>query len=106
MKHTREKNTMEHQNLIGSTATVLGIAGGAVLLAPIAAPTLHGIAGIAVVGMGVCTTGSALINATNFLSDTATGIMTDGENVAGLLKETLLSKQKKRITAKEIPFKR
>ncbi|MBM3422863.1 MAG: hypothetical protein FJY09_06410 [Chlorobi bacterium] len=93
------------QNPLASAAAALGIAGGTALLAPVAAPTLHGLAGIAVVGFGVYASGSTLVNAANFLSETASGILAEGTSTAGLIKDTLLSKPKPLIPVKEIPFR-
>jgi len=95
---------MSH-NPIASTAAALGIAGGAALLAPIAAPTLHGIAGIAVVGLGVYASGSAVINATSLLNGKAIEILSEGAHAAGFIKAAILSKPKPKVQAKEVPFK-
>lgn len=40
--------------------TAVGVAGGSVLFAPVAVPTLHGLAGIAVVGLGIYAVGSVV----------------------------------------------
>ena len=49
------------------TATMVknavGFAGGAALIAPVAPPVLHGIAGIAVVGLGIFAAGSLVYKA-------------------------------------------
>lgn len=95
-----------NQNPIVTAATAVGVAGGGVLLAPIAAPALHGIAGIAVVGLGVYATGSAVINTTRFLNEKATGLFSDGAMVVELLKDTVLSKPREKVPAKEVPFRR
>jgi hypothetical protein len=94
------------QNPITMTVATVGIAGGAALLAPVAAPTLHGIAGIAVIGLGVYATGSAVVNATGFLNAKAAEILKEGTEAAGLIKEVLLTKPKPRVKPKEVPFKR
>jgi len=60
---------MEQSSPVNQVVTAVGVAGGAALLAPIAAPTLHGLAGIAVVGLGVFATGSAVYNAAGFLNE-------------------------------------
>ncbi|WP_449258661.1 hypothetical protein [Chlorobium limicola] len=93
------------QNPLASAAAALGIAGGAALLAPVAAPTLHGLAGIAVVGFGVYASGSTLVNAKNFLGETASGILAEGTNAAGLIKDALRTKPRPGNPVKEIPFK-
>lgn len=41
----------------------VGVAGGAALIAPVAPPLLHGLAGIAVVGFGVFAAGSLVFKA-------------------------------------------
>lgn len=49
------------------TATMMkraaGVAGGAALLAPVAPPLLHGLAGLAVVGLGIFAAGSLVFKA-------------------------------------------
>jgi hypothetical protein len=95
-----------NQNPITTTVTAVGLAGGGALLAPIAAPALHGIAGIAVVGLGVYATGSAVFNATRFLNEKATGILNDGAMVVELIKGSVLSNPKPKVPAKEVPFRR
>jgi len=42
---------------------VVGVAGGAALLAPVAPPLLHGLAGLAVVGLGIFAAGSLVFKA-------------------------------------------
>jgi hypothetical protein len=100
----------KNQNPVFTAATAVGLAGGGVLLAPVAAPlaapALHGIAGIAIVGLGVYATGSAVFNATRFLNEKATEILSDGAMVVELLKGTVLSKPKPKVPAKEVPFRR
>lgn len=41
----------------------VGVAGGAALIAPVAPPLLHGLAGIAVVGLGIFAAGSLVFKA-------------------------------------------
>lgn len=94
-----------NRNPVLTAATAVGVAGGGALLAPVAAPALHGIAGIAVVGFGVYATGSAVLNVTRFLNDKASGIFNDGAMVVELLKGTVLSAPKPKVPAKEVPFR-
>jgi|GEM_PF-1668183 len=100
-----DTNSM-NQNPVFSAAAAVGVAGGGALLAPIAAPALHGIVGVAVVGFGVYATGSAILNVTRFLNEKASGILNDGAMVVELLKGTVLSTTRPKVTAKEVPFRR
>jgi hypothetical protein len=93
------------QNPITMTLTTAGIATGTVLLAPVAAPAMHGIAGIAVVGLGVYASGSAVMNATTFLNEKANELLKDGAAVAGLINNFIFTKPKPKVQQKEIPFK-
>ena len=43
--------------------TAVGVAGGAAILSPVGMPIVHGLAGIAVVGMGVFAVGSLAFKA-------------------------------------------
>jgi hypothetical protein len=87
------------------TVAAIGIAGGSALLAPVAVPTLHGIAGIAVVGLGFYVSGSAVINTTGFLNEKAVEIFSDGASAAGWINGAIFSKPKPRVRAKEVPFR-
>jgi hypothetical protein len=89
-----------------SAATAVRVAGGDALLAPVAAPALHGIAGLAVVGFGVYATGAAVFNATRFFSEKATGILNDGAMAVELFKGSFLSSPRPKVPAKEVPFMR
>lgn len=95
-----------NQNPVVSAATAIGIAGGGVLLAPVVAPALQGLAGIAVVGFGVYATGSAVISTSRFLNEKATGLLGDGAKMVELLKGSLMSRPKEKVPAREIPFRR
>ncbi|NTW46566.1 MAG: hypothetical protein HGB16_00305 [Chlorobaculum sp.] len=95
-----------NQNPITTTVAAVGVAGGGALLAPVAAPALHGIAGIAVVGLGIYATGSAIFNATRFFNENATGILNDGAMVVELIKGSVLSNSRPKAPAKEVPFRR
>lgn len=95
-----------NQNPITTAASAVGVVGGAIALAPVAVPTLHGIAGIAVIGLGVYATGTAVYNANSFLSEKASGLFNDGATVMELLKESVFSKPKSKEPAKPIPFNR
>ena len=94
------------QNPVTTAAAAVGVAGGAVVLAPVAVPTLHGLAGIAVVGLGAYATGSAVANAASFLNEKASGLLNDGAMAVELLKGSIFSKSKSKPQAREIPFKR
>ncbi|RXK84331.1 hypothetical protein EST62_09765 [Chlorobaculum sp. 24CR] len=99
-----------NRNPVVSAATAVGVVGGGALLAPIAAPVavpaLHGIAGIAIVGLGVYATGAAVFNATRFFSEKATGILNDGAMAVELFKGSFLSSPRPKVPAKEVPFMR
>lgn len=86
--------------------TASGLAGGAALLAPVAVPSLHGIAGIAVVGLGVYATGSAVVNVAGIINEKAAELFGDGAMAVEFLKGTLFSKPAKKAPAREIPFRR
>ncbi len=58
---------MEQTDPVKMAATGAGIAGGAALVAPVAPPLLHGLAGIAVVGLGVVAVGTLVMKATGAL---------------------------------------
>lgn len=47
---------------------VVGVAGPAILLAPVGAPILHGLTGIAVVGLGLFAAGTVVAKTVNALS--------------------------------------
>jgi hypothetical protein len=47
---------------------VVGVAGPAILLAPVAAPILHGLTGIAVVGLGLFAAGTVVAKTVSALS--------------------------------------
>ncbi|NTW54133.1 MAG: hypothetical protein HGB15_05125 [Chlorobaculum sp.] len=95
-----------NQNPVVTAATAVGVAGGGALLAPLAAPALHGIAGVAVVGFGVYATGSAVLNVTRFVSEQASGVFNNGAMVMELIKGTVLSTPKQKAPAREVPFRR
>ncbi|ASQ90155.1 hypothetical protein CHL67_03715 [Prosthecochloris sp. GSB1] len=58
---------MDQTNPAKLVTTGAGIAGGAALIAPVAPPILHGLAGIAVVGLGVVAAGTLVKKATDAL---------------------------------------
>ncbi|TCD48499.1 hypothetical protein [Chlorobium sp. N1] len=93
------------ENPIASAAAAVGVAGGAALLTPIAAPALHGIAGFALVGLGAYMAGSSIIKATGFVSKKANGLLGEGSSAKELLKGSVFSMQKKNDPAREVPFK-
>ena len=72
IKHnvTREILNMDASNPANMVKTAVGVAGGAALIAPaapvvapVAIPVLHGLAGIAVVGLGIFAVGSLVTKA-------------------------------------------
>jgi hypothetical protein len=95
-----------NQNPITTAATAVGVAGGAAVLAPVAVPTLHGIAGIAVVGLGVYATGTAIFNAARFLNEKTSGLLSGRATAIELPKGSVISKSTPKVPAREIPFKR
>jgi hypothetical protein len=60
---------MQQSNPADTVKKVVGIAGGSALIAPIAPPILHGIAGIAVIGLGLFAAGSLVMKATGSIRD-------------------------------------
>ncbi len=48
---------MEKNNKEKTIKNAVGVAGGAVLLAPVGIPILHGLSGVAVVGLGLFAAG-------------------------------------------------
>jgi hypothetical protein len=50
-------DTMEKNNKEKTIKNAVGVAGGAVLLAPVGIPILHGLSGVAVVGLGLFAAG-------------------------------------------------
>ena len=61
---------MDQNNPAKIVTTAVGVAGGSALLAPVAVPTLHGLAGIAVVGLGIFAVGSVVCKAAESLKGT------------------------------------
>jgi hypothetical protein len=61
---------MEQQsNPVDMVKKVVGIAGGTALIAPVAPPILHGLAGIAVVGLGLFAVGSVVKKAAGVIGE-------------------------------------
>ncbi len=60
---------MEQSNPADTVKKVVGIAGGTALIAPVAPPILHGIAGIAVIGLGLFAAGSLVMKATGSIRE-------------------------------------
>lgn len=54
---------MEQSNTADMVKKVVGVAGGGALIAPVAPPILHGLAGIAVVGAGALAVGALVMKA-------------------------------------------
>ncbi len=61
---------MYENNPAKIVTTAVGVAGGSVLFAPVAVPALHGLAGLAVVGLGVFAIGSVVSGAAGSLKGT------------------------------------
>ena len=51
----------QQSNTVDMVKKVVGVAGGTALIAPVAPPILHGLAGIAVVGFGLFAVGSVVM---------------------------------------------
>jgi hypothetical protein len=100
-----EQNVL-NLNPVSTAAMAAGLAGGAALLAPVAVPAIHGIAGLAVAGFGFYATGSAVVSTTRMISEKATGAFNDGALVVELLRGTVQSKPEKRVPAREVPFRK
>ncbi len=47
----------------------VGVAGGSALIAPVALPVVHGLAGIAVVGVGIFSVGSLIFKAAGAINN-------------------------------------
>jgi hypothetical protein len=60
---------MKQSNPADTVKNVVGVAGGTALIAPIAPPLLHGIAGIAVVGIGLFAAGSLVMKASETIRE-------------------------------------
>ncbi|MBN1279075.1 MAG: hypothetical protein JW989_04775 [Chlorobiaceae bacterium] len=54
---------MAQSDTVTMVKNAAGVAGGVALIAPVAPPLLHGLAGIAVVGLGVFAAGSLVFKA-------------------------------------------
>jgi len=54
---------MAQSDTAAMVKNAVGVAGGAALIAPVAPPLLHGLAGIAVVGLGIFAAGSLVFKA-------------------------------------------
>jgi hypothetical protein len=59
---------MDHPNPDNMIPTPVKVAAPVILLAPIAMPIIHGVAGIAVVGLGLFAAGSLVSKAVNVFS--------------------------------------
>jgi len=59
---------MDQNNSEIDIKKVVGVAGGAVLLAPVGMPILHGICGIAVAGLGLLAAGTLVTKTVSALS--------------------------------------
>lgn len=58
---------MDQSNPVDVVKKAVGVAGGAALIAPVAPPLLHGLAGIAVIGLGIFAAGSLVFKANEVL---------------------------------------
>lgn len=54
---------MNPANPVNIVKTAVGVAGGSALIAPVAVPVVHGLAGVAVVGVGIFAVGSLVVKA-------------------------------------------
>lgn len=59
---------MEQNGTDNVMKTVVGVAGGAALFSPIGMPIVHGLAGLAVAGLGIFTVGSLAFKAIGAVS--------------------------------------
>ncbi len=69
---------MIHSESANMFKNAVGVAGGAALIAPIAPiapPLIHGLAGIAVVGLGIFAAGALILNGAEALKETGGQLM-------------------------------
>ncbi|MEI7748735.1 MAG: hypothetical protein WCH30_03575 [Chlorobiaceae bacterium] len=59
---------MDENNQVSTIKNAVGMAGGAVLLAPISFPVLHALTGIAVAGLGLFAAGTVVVKTVSALS--------------------------------------
>jgi hypothetical protein len=59
---------MADSNQENMLKTAAGVAGGALLFSPLGMPILHGVAGVAVIGLGIFAAGSLIGTVTEALS--------------------------------------
>lgn len=59
---------MDQNNQVKNIKNAVGVAGGAALLAPVGMPILHGLSGVAVVGLGLFAVGSVVVKTVTALT--------------------------------------
>ena len=59
---------MDENNQVSTIKNAVGMAGGAVLLAPISFPVLHALTGIAVAGLGLFAAGTVVVKTVSAIS--------------------------------------
>ena len=59
---------MDQNNQVSTIKNAVGMAGGAVLLAPVSFPVLHALTGIAVAGLGLFAAGTVVVKTVSALS--------------------------------------
>jgi hypothetical protein len=64
----KERVDMEQGSPDNMVKTAVGVAGGAALLSPVGMPIVHGLAGIAVAGLGIFAVGSLAFKAVGAIS--------------------------------------
>jgi hypothetical protein len=71
---------MNQSNPAEKALKVVGVAGGTALIAPVAPPILHGLAGIAVVGIGLFAAGSLVMKVAESLTGIENPLKNPGAN--------------------------
>ncbi len=59
---------MDQNNQVKNIKNAVGVAGGAALLAPVGIPILHGLSGVAVVGLGLFAAGTVVVKTVTALT--------------------------------------
>ncbi|MEI7748827.1 MAG: hypothetical protein WCI81_07105 [Chlorobiaceae bacterium] len=59
---------MDQNNQVSTIKNAVGMAGGAVLLAPVSFPVLHALTGIAVAGLGLFAAGTVVVKTVSAIS--------------------------------------
>jgi hypothetical protein len=76
----KEVVEMIPSNPVNIVKTAVGVAGGSALVAPVAMPVLHGLTGIAVVGVGIFAVGSLVIKTAGAIKGIANPLKSKGES--------------------------